>query len=129
MAANKIGLNDIGSVIVTEGAEKFMRRMARFGGLGAAAGFRLVVSPGGCSGLSADFSIEQEAKAGDETLVVNGFRVFVPAESARLLAGVTIDFVDTPMQQGLTFYNPNAPSSCSDSARPAVVQLSELVRR
>jgi hypothetical protein len=33
------------------------------------------------------------------------------------------------MQQGLTFYNPNAPSSCSDSARPVVVQLSELVRR
>jgi iron-sulfur cluster assembly accessory protein len=129
VAANKISVDGVGSVVITEGAEKFMRRMARFGGLGADAGFRLTVAPGGCSGLSADFSIEREAKPGDETLVVNGFRIFVPAQSAKLLAGVTVDFVDTPMQQGLTFYNPNASSSCSDSARPIVVQLSEFVRR
>jgi iron-sulfur cluster assembly protein len=128
MAATKISVQDAGSIIISEGAEKFMRRMTRFGGLGAGAGFRLVVSPGGCSGLSAEFSIEQEAKTGDETLEVNGLRVFVPRESAKLLAGVTIDFVDTAMQQGLTFYNPSASSSCSDSARPAVVQLSELPR-
>jgi iron-sulfur cluster assembly accessory protein len=129
MTASKVSLDGIGSIIVTEGAEKFMRRMARFGGGGAGAGFRLVVSPGGCSGLSADFSIEQEAKPGDETVVVNDFRIFVPAPSAKLLAGVTIDFVDTPMQQGLTFFNPKAPSSCADNARPAVVQLSPLVSR
>jgi iron-sulfur cluster assembly accessory protein len=126
MTASRVSLEGIGSIIITEGAEKFMRRMARFGGGGPGSGFRLMVSPGGCSGLSADFSPEQEAKPGDETLVVNGFRIFVPAASARLLAGVTIDFVDTPMQQGLTFFNPKAPSSCSDSARPPVVQLTEL---
>jgi iron-sulfur cluster assembly accessory protein len=125
MTETQFSLEGIGSIIITEGAERFMRRMARFGGGG---GFRLVVSPGGCSGLSADFSVEQESKPGDETLTVNGFRVFVPAASAKLLAGVTIDFVDTPMQQGLTFFNPNAPASCSDSARPAVVQLTPLTR-
>jgi iron-sulfur cluster assembly accessory protein len=129
MQASKISLEGVGSIIVTEGAENFMRRMTRFGGLGPGAGFRLVVSPGGCSGLSADFSIEREARPGDETLAVNGFHIFVPAASAKLLAGVTIDFVDTPMQQGLTFFNPRAPSSCADGARPAVVQLSEFVRR
>jgi iron-sulfur cluster assembly accessory protein len=129
MTASEVALEGVGSVVVTEGAERFMRRMARFGGGGPGAGFRLVVSPGGCSGLSADFSIEQEARSGDETLVVNGFRVFIPARSAKLLAGVTVDFVDTPMQQGLTFRDPKAPSSCSDSARPRVVQLSQLVRR
>ncbi|HXX66191.1 MAG TPA: iron-sulfur cluster assembly accessory protein [Polyangiaceae bacterium] len=128
MTASKIALDGT-SVIVTESAEKFMRRMTRFGGGGAGAGFRLVVSPGGCSGLSADFSVEQDARPGDETLIVNGFRIFVPAASVKLLAGVTIDFVDTPMQQGLTFFNPRAPASCSDRAKPAVVQLSEFVRR
>jgi iron-sulfur cluster assembly accessory protein len=129
MTASKVSLEGAGSVVVTEGAEKFMRRMMRFGGVGPGAGFRLVVTPGGCSGLSADFSIEQEAKPGDQTMVINGFRVFVPAASAKLLAGVTIDFVDTPMQQGLTFFNPKAPSSCADSARPVIVQLSEFARR
>jgi iron-sulfur cluster assembly accessory protein len=87
------------------------------------------VSPGGCSGLSADFTIELEPKAGDETLVLNGLRMFVPQASAKLLAGATIDFVDTAMQQGLTFFHPNATSSCSDTARPQVVKLSEVVRR
>jgi iron-sulfur cluster assembly accessory protein len=129
MTISKVTLEGAGSVVVTEGAEKFMRRMTRFGGRGPGAGFRLVVTPGGCSGLSADFSIEQEAKPGDETMVINGFRVFVPAASAKLLAGVTIDFVDTPMQQGLTFFNPKAPASCADNARPAMVQLTEFVRR
>jgi iron-sulfur cluster assembly accessory protein len=128
MTASKLSL-DGGPVVITEGAETFMRRMTRFGGLGAEAGFRLVVTPGGCSGLSADFSIENEPQAGDETLVVNGLRVFVPAASAKLLSGVTIDFVDSRTQQGLTFFNPKAPATCSDSARPAVVQLSHLVRR
>jgi iron-sulfur cluster assembly accessory protein len=129
MTASKISLDGVGSIIVTEGAQKFMRRMTRFGGLGPSAGFRLVVSPGGCSGLSADFSIELAAKPGDETLVVDGLRIFLPSASAQLLAGVTIDFVDTAMQQGLTFFNPNAPSSCADKARPAVVQISPLVGR
>lgn len=129
MTASKISLEGIGSIIVSESAEKFMRRMARFGGLGPGAGFRLVVSPGGCSGLSADFSSELEPKPGDATLVVNGFRIFVPEQSAKLLAGVTIDFVDTAMQQGLTFFNPKAPASCGDAARPPIVKLSEVVRR
>ncbi len=129
MAATKVSLDGSSSVVISEGAEKFMRRMARFGGQGADAGFRLIVSPGGCSGLSAEFEVETDARPGDETLSVNGLRVFIPPQSAKLLADVTIDFVDTPMQQGLTFYNPKATSSCSDSARPVVVQLSQLVSR
>jgi iron-sulfur cluster assembly accessory protein len=129
MAATKVSLGGDGSVIISEGAEKFMRRMTRFGGMGADAGFRLVVSPGGCSGISAEFNIEREALPGDHTITLNGLRVFIPERCANLLADVTIDFVDTPMQQGLTFFNPKAASSCSDSARPAVVQLSQLVVR
>lgn len=123
MAASKVSVEG-GSVIISEGAEKFMRRMTRMAG--GAGGFRLVVSPGGCSGLSSEFSIEAEAKPGDETLQVNGLKVFVPAPSARLLAGVTVDFVDTATQTGLTFFSPEAPASCGDSARPAVVPLSSL---
>lgn len=36
---------------LTPAAEKFVRRMVRFGGAGEDAGFRLTVSAGGCSGL------------------------------------------------------------------------------
>jgi iron-sulfur cluster assembly protein len=123
MAASKVSVEG-GSVIISEGAEKFMRRMTRMAGGGT--GFRLVVSPGGCSGLSSEFSIEAEAKPGDQTIQVNGLSVFVPAQSAKLLAGVTVDFVDSATQTGLTFFSPEAPASCGDSARPAVVPLSSL---
>jgi iron-sulfur cluster assembly accessory protein len=115
------------SMKITPAAEKFMRRMIRFGGGNSASGFRLVVSPGGCSGLSSDFSIEASAQPGDLTLSVNGLNLFVPAESGKLLAGVIIDHVDTATQSGLTFFDPRAPASCTtESSRPEMVQLTKL---
>jgi iron-sulfur cluster assembly accessory protein len=126
MTASKVTVGG-GSVIISEAAEKFMRRMVRFGVSGS--GFRLVVSPGGCSGLSSEFSIEEAAKPGDETVSVNGVTVYLPMPSVKLLAGATVDFVDTPTQTGLVFFSPDAPSSCGDGARPAIVPLSTLVAR
>jgi iron-sulfur cluster assembly accessory protein len=123
MTASKVTVGG-GAAIISEAAEKFMRRMVRFGGSGS--GFRLVVSPGGCSGLSAEFTIEESPKPGDETFSVNGLKVYVPGSSATLLAGVTVDFVDTATQTGLTFFSPDAPASCGDSARPPMVPLSSL---
>lgn len=98
---------------VTAAAEKFMRRMVRFSGH-PDGGFRLTVSPGGCSGYSSSFSVEPLLAAGDAELLVNGLRLFLPAESRLLLDGVTIDFADTPTQSGLTFFNP-AQSACGCS--------------
>ncbi len=111
------------SLTVTPAAEKFMRRIVRFSGLPAGAGFRLVVSAGGCSGYSSEFSAEAAPQPGEQTLVVNGtLRVFLPAESRLLLEGCTMDFADTPTQSGLSFVNPNqAACGCSsaETAAPA----------
>lgn len=104
------------NITITLAAEKFMRRMVRFDG-SPSAGFRLVVTAGGCSGLAAEFSVEETPREGDGVLDHNGLRVFLPVESRLLLDGVTIDFVDTPMNTGLTFINPKAGGcSCSSSA-------------
>ncbi len=103
------------NVTVTPAAEKFIRRMVRFS-TQPEGGFRLTVSPGGCSGYSSEFSVEPAAKAGESELLVNGVRIFLPAESRLMLDGVTIDFADTPTQSGLTFFNPNAEAcGCSTS--------------
>lgn len=96
------------NVTISAGAEKFMRRMVRFGGAGADAGFRLTVAPGGCSGYSSEFSVEAVPQAGDATLDVNGLKVFLPAQSRLLLEGATVDFADTAHASGLTFILPNA---------------------
>ena len=104
------------NVTVTAAAEKFIRRMVRFSGLGASAGFRLVVSAGGCSGLNSEFTIEATPAAGDSTLDVNGVPLFLPAESRLLLDGVTVDFSDSAMSSGFTFINPNGNAcACSSS--------------
>jgi iron-sulfur cluster assembly accessory protein len=105
-------------LIVTAAAEKFMRRMVRFSTT-PAGGFRLTVTPGGCSGYSAEFSVEAGARSGDAEVEVNGLRVFLPAQSSLLLEGVTVDFAESPMQSGLTFVNPDAQACGCSSAGPA----------
>ena len=119
---------------VTPAAMKFMRRMVRFSET-PAGGFRLTVTPGGCSGYSAEFSVEAAPREGDAEQAVEGLRVFLPTESRLLLDGVTIDHVDTPLQSGFTFANVKGGacgcSSSSDAVTPpaeASVSLSSIKR-
>jgi iron-sulfur cluster assembly protein len=100
---------------MTRSAERFIRLMLLADG-GPESGFRLVVSPGGCSGLSADISVKAAPEPGDKVVQHNTVRLFLPAESRILLDGVTVDFAETPTQTGLVFHDPKG-SSCS-SAKP-----------
>jgi iron-sulfur cluster assembly protein len=98
---------------ITPKAEKFISRMLRFNGGTPAHGFRLSVSPGGCSGLSSEFTVEAAPLQGDAIVEASGLRLFLPAESRILLDGATIDFKDTPMESGLTFITKqSAGGSC-----------------
>lgn len=125
------------NVTITPQAEKFIRRMIRFNGGSETSGFRLSVKPGGCSGLSSEFTVEAAPLEGDAVLDSNGAKVFLPAESRILLEGVTVDFADTPMATGLTFIDPKAqPCGCSSSgdsqaSAPGVasVSISSIQRR
>lgn len=116
------------NVTVTPAAEKFIRRMVRFSEH-PEGGFRLTVSAGGCSGYNSEFTVVPAASAGDSELLVNGVKVYLPAESRLMLDGVTVDFADTPTKSGLTFTNPNAAAcGCSTSgdaaAAPAQASVS-----
>jgi len=111
------------AVVVTPAAEAFMRRIVRFGGLGAQAGFRLTVSPGGCSGLSSQFTVESRPQADDEVVSVNGLDLYLSPESRKLLAGVTIDFKDTRAESGFAFLDPNAEGCACSTGAPTGVQL------
>lgn len=117
------------NVTITPAAAKFIKRIMRFSGLATGAGFRLVVSAGGCSGYSSEFSAEAAPKPGEQTLDVEGLRLFLPAESCLILEGVTIDFTETAIQSGLSFNNPNqAACACSsaDTAPPSGVTRIEI---
>jgi len=104
---------------ITPAAQKFIGFMLRVDGA-PGSGFRLAVSPGGCSGLSADISVKREPEKGDAVVEHNGLKLFLPAESRILLEGVTIDFADTASQTGLVFRDPKA-TSCSSGYSPKAV--------
>ncbi len=97
---------------MTPAAAKFIRLMIRADG-GASSGFRLAVSPGGCSGLAADISVRPGPAPGEAVVERDGVKLFLPAESRILLDGVTIDFADTPSQTGLVFKDPKQVSCSS----------------
>lgn len=103
---------------ITPAAAKFIRLMLRADGT-PESGFRLAVSPGGCSGLAADMSVAPSPRPGDAVVEHHGIRLFLPAESRLLLDGVTIDFTDTVSQTGLVFHDPRGSSCGAGGGRPA----------
>jgi iron-sulfur cluster assembly protein len=123
------------NINITEKAATYMRRMIRFNGGTVDSGFRLVVTPGGCSGFNSSFTVEAVPLEGDAVLDSSGIKVFLPAESRILLDGVTVDFADTAMATGLSFINPNAQScACSSSGtsappQNATVSIASIQRR
>ena len=97
---------------MTRSAARFMRMMIMADG-GPTAGFRMHVTPGGCSGLNADISVLPEPQPGDVVVEKDGVKLFLPAESRLLLDGVTIDFTDTAAKTGLGFNDPKSTTFSS----------------
>lgn len=99
---------------ITRSAARFMRMMVLADGA-PGSGVRLSVSPGGCSGLSAEIGVAAEPAANEALVSVDGIKLFLTAQSRILLHDVTIDFVDTMSSQGLVFHDPKQVA-CSTSA-------------
>jgi iron-sulfur cluster assembly protein len=75
--------------------------------------FRLMVSPGGCSGFKYDFSIVDSPEVEDIILEQeNGVKLLVDPFSSMYLHGTLIHFKRTMMESGFTFQNPNASAQC-----------------
>jgi iron-sulfur cluster assembly accessory protein len=75
-------------------------------------GLRIFVMAGGCSGYQYGMVLENEAKGDDISWSESGINVYVDAQSAKLLQGSSIDFVETVQGSGFKIDNPNAVSSC-----------------
>ncbi len=74
---------------------------------------RVFVAGGGCSGYQYGMAIAQEAEEDDVVVEQGGVKLLVDPESAPLLRGVEIDYVDDVMKSGFTIFNPNAVRSCA----------------
>ena len=111
--------------ITDKAAEKAKGLLKEKGIQGGA--LRVFVAGGGCSGYQYGMTIAQETEEDDIVLEHGGVRVLVDPESAPLLKGAEIDYVEDVMKSGFTIFNPNAVKSCAcgssfdtaDSARAA----------
>ena len=79
-----------------------------------AAGLRVFVQGGGCSGFQYGLMIDEgEGDATTDSVIEsNGVKLLVDPLSARYLTGAEVDFVDNITGGGFTIKNPNAKSTC-----------------
>jgi len=74
---------------------------------------RVFVVGGGCSGYQYGMAIAQGSEEGDFVHTHGGVTVLVDQESAPLMRGAEIDYVDDIMKSGFTIFNPNAVKGCA----------------
>jgi iron-sulfur cluster assembly protein len=79
----------------------------------ADAGLRVFVVGGGCSGYQYGMALAREYDDDDLVIEHSGVKIVVDPDSAPLLEGAEIDYVDDLMKAGFTIYNPNATKSCA----------------
>ncbi len=77
-----------------------------------AAGLKIGVTEGGCSGLNYDVQVAEGPGDDDTVFVLNGTNVFVNAFSAPYVTGMTIDWISSMQESRFVFDNPNATGGC-----------------
>ena len=68
---------------------------------------RVMVSPGPNGGFQYMLGMEKEAKEDDFVIEADTIQVLVDAESAPLVEGAQIDYIDGLMRSGFVISNPN----------------------
>src|SRR5262245_2505693 len=74
---------------------------------------RVFVVGGGCSGYQYGMAIARNHEEGDIAIEISGVTLLVDQESAPLLDGAEVDYVEDLMKSGFTIFNPNATHSCA----------------
>lgn len=96
---------------VTDGAVKKVKELMEKEGKASVA-LRIEVLPGGCSGMTYDFSFDGTQREDDLVIEKNGLKIFIDEASLEYLKGSTVDYVETLHEAGFKIENPNAKSSC-----------------
>ena len=77
-----------------------------------AAGLRVGVKGGGCSGLSYNLTFESQSRTGDKVFEREDVKLFCDLKSYIYLNGTVLDYDSGLMGKGFVFMNPNAKKSC-----------------
>jgi iron-sulfur cluster assembly protein len=80
-----------------------------------AAGLRVKVVGGGCSGLQYKMDLDVE-RPGDKVFAEGDAKILVDRKSFLYLNGTELDYNDGLMQSGFSLHNPNVKRSCGCGA-------------
>ena len=97
---------------VTDKAAARVAKVIKEFALPDAAGLKVGVTEGGCSGLNYDVQVAEGPGDDDTVFVLNGANVFVNAFSARYVSGMAIDWISSMQESRFVFDNPNATGGC-----------------
>ena len=75
-------------------------------------GLRVYVKGGGCSGYQYGMSFESNMSDDDTMIEKDNVKVIVDSQSAPLLSGAEVDYVDSLQGSGFAVKNPNAKNTC-----------------
>jgi iron-sulfur cluster assembly protein len=98
---------------VSEKAAEKAKDLFKEKGLPADTGLRVFVVGGGCSGYQYGMALARDIEEEDMIIEDRGVKLVIDPDSAPLLEGAEIDYVDDLMKAGFTIYNPNAVKSCA----------------
>lgn len=97
---------------ITESAVRKAKSLLEEKGLPEGA-LRVFVVGGGCSGYQYGMALAREAEEDDILLEEKGLRLVIDPDSAELLEGAEIDYIEDVMRSGFSIFNPNAVKSCA----------------
>lgn len=75
-------------------------------------GLRVFVKGGGCHGYQYGMAFESKVSEDDTVLEKGIVKIIMDSQSAPMLAGVEVDYVDTLQGSGFAIKNPQAKTTC-----------------
>lgn len=111
--------------LTDKGAEKVHEFLASQGDAVEAAGLRVGVRGGGCSGFQYALAFDQE-RDGDVVFEDRGIRLLVDKPSLPYVHGSVIDYVDEMQGAGFKVDNPNVVAACGCGSSFRVAEEEEV---
>jgi iron-sulfur cluster assembly accessory protein len=111
MSTTEVTYRAKGVIFTTKGAEKVQEFLAAQQADVSAAGLRVGVRGGGCSGFQYQLAFD-ERRDDDVVFEDHGLRILVDSQSLPYVDGSSIDYVDSLQGAGFQVNNPNVVAAC-----------------
>jgi iron-sulfur cluster assembly accessory protein len=111
MSGTTVTYHAKGVQFTDKGAEKVREFLSAQGGDPGAAGLRVGVRGGGCSGFQYQLAFDEQHE-GDAVFEHHGLRILVDNQSLPYVDGSNIDYVESLQGAGFQVVNPNVVAAC-----------------